>query len=455
MAKATATKKVTKSKVKKETTRVRPVVSTREGKIHMLASTGLSNGAIWSAMEAEYPQIIQDDARRYEIAGKKIPFDAEERGRVSRAINSTRGLAKKADDEGMALVRLTGGDVVEVKNIDDVDMANRHRFSWGIPALDFIYGQTNYVHLTDHPQSKYRTEQKKIITRDEHGVKTETIKNVQVWVKGKWRKNDPLIPLHDGSGYEITRDADGNLLQLDMTRQIVEHGCPEAFMSIWGGEPGVGKTRTAIRAAKQVNLVTHEAILYINGEAPEADFRSWVGNDVDAELFKVVSATKIPVDRVCQMAYQVRPRLIIIDSVQTLLEWESTKGQVLALEVLKNLKADVRAGSPHILAISQLNKAGDLSGARSLEHLADFVAEVTKVEGKKNHFLLECPRKNRGGETPRGAIFRHTGTSIECVSTGDLVVDPIFKLAQPTSSVIAAGIVPPPPDATPAEPDRE
>ena len=30
------------------------------------------------------------------------------------------------------------------------------------------------------------------------------------------------------------------LSDLDMLRQLIEIGCPEAFISIWGGAPGAG-----------------------------------------------------------------------------------------------------------------------------------------------------------------------------------------------------------------------
>lgn len=450
MAKAT--------RVKKETTRMRDQAPSRAAKIEMMVRGGLGNAAIWSAMESEYPTIIEDAKRRHEVSGdKKLAFDKDLRGKISRDINSTRGLARKADDAAMALVNASGGGASNIKRLDEIDMANRHRFSWQVPALDFIYGETRYIHLCDHPDSKYRDEEKQIKKRDEHGnTDLITIKR-KIWISGTWRMGDPLIPVkHWSVGHDIptdvaafkpTRDAAGNLLTLDLREQIVEHGCPESFMSIWGGEPGVGKTRLAIKAGKKVNASTMESILYFNGEATEQDFRAWVGTDADPDLFHVVTATKIPVSRVCELAYRLRPRVIFIDSVQMLAEWDQgSRGQITALTVLRDLKADVRAGKPHIVCISQLNKAGDLHGTKMLEHLADLVAHVTKAENRKGVFVFEVPNKNRGGETPRGALFKHVDGTIECESTGEMRTTPLFKLVQPTENpVLAAGVVDPVP----------
>lgn len=423
---------------------MRSMAPTRSSRIAMMVAAGFNSESVWSALEKEYPSIIQDNAERKRVSGDSVlKFDEDLRGKVGRDINSTRRQTKVSDAEAMALVEATGGMESGAMRLDEIDMANRHRFSWNISHLDFIYGETRYIHLSDHTNSKYRLESKNIKKRDENGV-THLVEVVnKIWLSGSWRVGDPMIPDGEGS-FRITRADDGSLLELDLREQKVEFGCPEAFMSIWGGSPGVGKTRLAIRAAKNVNRSTSEAILYVNGEANQEDFRSWVGQDFDPDLFHVVSATKIPVSRICEMVYQLRPRLVIIDSVQTLAEWDQgDRGQQTALTILRDLKGDIKAGKPHVLCISQLNKKGELKGSRMLEHLADLVAHVTKTEGRKGVFVLEVPNKNRGGETPRGALFRHANGTIECEGqSGDVKATPLYQLVQPSANpVIAEGVV--------------
>lgn len=423
------------AKVRKETTRQRPETTNREAKLKMLVGAGLGNAAVWAAMEAEHPQIIEDTKKRNEMAGKKIDYDKELRGKIGRAINSTRALAIKDDNRVMEIVEATGGNTAQPKKLDEIDMMNRHRFSWGMPSMDYIYGSTKFVHLEHHPKSKFEEQVRAFKQRDENGKLHDIKKKVQVWVSGPWQKGDPMIT--DKAGFMPTRNSNGELLtDLPMDRQVIEHGCPESFTSIWGGAPGVGKSRTAIAVAKAVNKVTREAVLYVNGEAPQELFRNWVGNDADPDLFHIVSASMLPVERVCNMAYKIRPRVIIVDSVQTLAEWDKgNRGAKSAMTILRNLQVDVAAGLPHIILISQLNKANELSGSRDLEHLADCVINVTKMPTMKNGFLFDCPRKNRGGETPRHVLFKHTETSIECVSESNVRGRP-YALVQPISPII-------------------
>lgn len=440
------------TRVKRETTRHRPTTTNREAKIKMLVQAGMGNAAIWAALEEEYPQIIEDTKRRHAAAGKKIEFDGEERKRVSRALNSTRALAIKDDDRVMAIVQAVGGEAAQAKTLDELDMLNRHRFDWGIPAMNFIYGQTKYVHLDHAPNSKFAKKSTSFKKRDDHGKVHEIKKEREVWVSGDWKAGDPMLPNGDG-GWIKTRNAKGEMLSdLDLTLQLIEHGCPEAFMSIWGGEPGVGKSKLAIAVAKAVNRTTNEAILYINGEDSEENFRMKVGNDADPDLFRVVTANMLSVQRVYDLAYEIKPRVIIIDSFQMLAEYhKGQSGQNSALMILRALMGDVKAGKPHIVIISQLNKAGDLKGARDLEHLADFVASVTKVDGRKGVFLFACERKNRGGETPRSALFQHTEDSVACVSDSKLRNAPLYRLSQPTTPAIEQGII----DAPVEEPEDE
>ena len=446
----TATAKTKKVTVRAETTRQRPETTSREGKIQMLVGAGLGNVAIWAALEHEYPEIIPDgDERRNPKSERFVkncpPYDKEARGKVSRALNSTRALAIKDDERVMSIVQAVGGDKAQSKTLDQLDMLNRHRFSWGDSnlgrAMNYLYGKTLYVHLSDAPNSKYKKQPVKFKQRDAKGEVQEVTIQKNIWISGSWKAGDPMIP--NAKGFEITRTEDGHLRpDLDLSRQITEVGCPEAFMSIHGGEPGVGKTKLAIACGKEVNAVTQEPILYVNGEDTEENFRMKVGYDAHPDLFRSITAHMLPVQRVCDEVYAIRPRLVIIDSVQTLAEWDKgNRGQKSALMILRALMSDVRAGRPHILLISQLNKQNELKGARDLEHLADCVASVTKVDGRKSVFQVAIERKNRGNVTPLSITLRHTATSVESISEMDEAKIERFDLDDPVPAAIKQGVV--------------
>lgn len=357
----------------------------REARIAALVSVGLKNDAIWAAMESEYPQIIEEAKRRREIAGSAIPFNKEERDKVGRAIRSVRGLMMKEDEAMQEVINAAGGQG-EIKPVDQYELRNISRFQTGMPAMDNIYGKTTFLHLDGE------------------------------------KKGEPT--------------------------GVIQHGMPEGFLSIWAGSPGVGKSRLAIALNKTIHGVEREMnkaagmelrpTLYYNGEAEESQFRQWVGKDADPELFLASTSEMIQLERIVVDVYKYRPRLVIIDSWQMIAEVrKGQRGMLSAMSRFKLLKADETAGRPHFLFISQLNKQEELMGSRLLEHLVDFVARVTRYEGRKGTFLFEVPRKNRGGETPKGALFRHTENSVECISTDLREHASMLKLIQPSQAVMA------------------
>lgn len=438
----TATKKAKKNHAPKaETTRQRPETTSRTARIQTLVGMGFGNDAVWSAMEKEYPSIIQSDSeRKIVMKNKKLPdveYDAKLRQNVGWDINSTRALAIKDDERVMGIAAATGG--YTAKTLEEIEMRNRHRFSWGLPKMDEIYGKTLFVHLEDHPNSKYTYEVKPKKTRNDEGEVVYIDKMTKTWVYGNWKAGDPLIP--EGNTFQRTRDDNGVLRNdLRLIDQIIEHGCPEAYISIWGGAPGSGKSKLAIKTSKAVIESTQEAILYINGEAEEEEFRMWVGTDTDADLFVTVNAKLLPISVIEEQARRIKPRLIVIDSVQTLAEWnKGIRGQQSVMHILGALKMDPKAGRPHIVLISQLNKQNELKGARDLEHLADSVASVTQTE-QEHVSQLEIARKHRCGPTPVGFMFKHLPNDVELLANRDSRRIP-FGLKAPEGSAIANGIV--------------
>jgi archaellum biogenesis ATPase FlaH len=421
------------------------VGQSREGKIAAMIVSGRTNEAIMASMEIDYPEIIPNDDPRRDPKQKKLyrpdlpPFDPIARQRTQEAIRSTRkqDSDKELDIDATLAVVSDAGAVA--KPVAESDLANLSRTLCGVPALDYIYGSTNFVHVEDHPDSKYEN----VESWDIRQQKPITLRQ---WVRGTWKKGDAMIP-DMGGGWLRTREKDGSMrLDIDMTQQKVEHGIPVSFLSIWAGSPGVGKSKTAIALSNSLNQMERKRnlplkemrpVLYLNGEElNESKFRLMTGNP-DPMLFIARTAPLLRLDAIIEEIYIYRPRVVIVDSLQMIAEWKKGRAaQDAVLVRLNQLKTEEKAGKPHIIFISQLNKQEEMAGRRELEHMVDFVARVTRYEGRTGQFLFECPRKNRGGETPRGAIFRHLPNGIECVSTQrDASKAKFPKLVQPVGPV--------------------
>ena len=414
---------------------VRPkaeVKLTREETIKHMCALGFSNEAMWGAMEREYPAIIEDNTERLRAAGKSIPYEPKLRKAIGEQLRSVKGLAIKQDEAFEGLVS-TGASV---KSIDGTEFKNRPRWSCGWPALDHIYGETKYVMTEDAPNSKYRMEDQPCF--DEKTGKIES-KPVKVWVSGDWQRGDPMC-YKDGKLLH-TRDKSGTLISSIFQYQKIESGLPSGYFGFWGGETGVGKSRTAIDLTHSVNR-QGRLVHYYNGEADPGDFRSWCGAKVNKSLFRVFhagdheSSDMVPLSVIEDAALREQPSLIIIDSVQLIQEYNKQQdGQKRCLARLKMLKVNEAAGRPHIILISQLNKQKELAGLQFLQHIVDYSIKVFKRKGHNNQFYGESI-KMRGAECPRGQLFKHTDAGVVCLSTE--YQKPVFNLVQ--NPVIAQGI---------------
>lgn len=359
------------------------VGESREAKIANLVAAGLTNEAIWAAMETTYPSTISADDPRRKVKGNKLPpFDAEERTRLGWAIRSVKGLMVKEDAELQGLLADVGDS--EVKGIDKIPFTNRSRFQSGIFGIDHTYGKTFYKHTEDG--------------------------------KG-YKKGDPMMI----AGV-----------------QKVEFGLPRSFLSFWGGAAGVGKTRLAIALTKALNALGKQ-VCYYNGEVDESDFRSWVGPNVNGDLFKVFSSEIVRTETIVHNAFTLRSPVIIVDSFQMLAEvMKGNRGAKTALSRFKILKSDEAAGCPHIIFISQLNKKEEMAGSQYLQHMVDGVIRVYKHTLSKDQFWFHS-QKMRGAACPIMHRFRHTPDSVECLTVdGD---DPKFNLKQITNTAINNPII--------------
>jgi hypothetical protein len=401
------------------------VGETREAKIAAMLAAGLGADAIQSALEYEATECIpKDDPRRKTVKNCK-PFDGIARQRMLEAIRSTRRLMRMEDEDMQALVDDANGDA-PMAPVTETPLSNMSRRSTGETAIDQMYGSSRFIWLKDDNEKKPEK------GRYRKGEYMPSWLPVDIAHQGFVAPTDIVLPPKNASFVGTFEDC------------YLEMGIPDAFLSIWAGSPGVGKSRLAITMTKKMNAVERfrskqygvapRPVLYYNGEAEKSQFRQWCGPDVDSELFLVHHGEMIRTEKVVQDCLQYRPWVVFVDSFQMLAEVEKgVQGTMRALSRFKLLKNDKAAGMPHIIFISQLNKKGEMSGSRKIPHMVDFVATVTKYERGKGCFIIECPEKNRGGQTGLGGMYRHTDTGIECLSTNHRS-GPIFKLLQQSSA---------------------
>ena len=184
--------------------------------------------------------------------------------------------------------------------------------------------------------------------------------------------------------------------------RILGGGIVAGSLILLGGEPGVGKSTLALQIALALK---EKRILYVSGEESEEQIslRAKRMKNSNPECY-ILSETEL--ERILVHAENLKPGLIIIDSIQTIntSALESSAGTVsqvreCAAQLLKYSKI---TGIP-VFLIGHITKDGTLAGPKVLEHIVDV---VLYFEGDNNYvYRILRSVKNRFGSTSEIGIF--------------------------------------------------
>lgn len=201
--------------------------------------------------------------------------------------------------------------------------------------------------------------------------------------------NRPL-PLED-----IRADARPRLVTPDgeMNRVLGGGMVPGAVMLL-GGEPGIGKSTLLLQLALQLQ----EKILYVSGEesAEQIKMRAERLPHANPELL-VVAETHL--ERIFEFIQQVRPAVLIIDSIQTIYtdSLESSPGSVGQVrESAAKLIRVAKQESIPVFLVGHVTKELSLAGPKVLEHAVD---AVISFEGDRHlsYRILRSVKNRFGG----------------------------------------------------------
>jgi DNA repair protein RadA/Sms len=204
-----------------------------------------------------------------------------------------------------------------------------------------------------------------------------------------------------------------------------------------GGDPGIGKSTLLIQAAAALARVGHRAV-YISGEEAVAQVRLRAERlglrDAAVELAAETSVEDI----IATLSEGKIPRLIVIDSIQTM--WtdmvESAPGTVT--QVRGSAQALIRFAKKTgaaIILVGHVTKDGQIAGPRVVEHMVD---AVLSFEGEGSHqFRILRAVKNRFGPTDEIGVFEMTGSGLREVANPSELFLSERDLGQPGTAVFA------------------
>jgi DNA repair protein RadA/Sms len=203
--------------------------------------------------------------------------------------------------------------------------------------------------------------------------------------------------------------------------RVLGGGLVYGSVVLLGGEPGIGKSTLALQMA--LNL-THEKVLYVSGEESNRQIKiraERIGLSNENCLF--LSETSL--DNLFGQIDQIRPSLVIIDSVQTLQDEsiDSSPGSISQVrECAVKLLRFAKESSTPVILIGHITKDGTLAGPKVLEHIVD---TVLLFEGD-HHYLYRILRssKNRFGTTAELGIFEmHQSGLREVLNPSEILIN--------------------------------
>jgi DNA repair protein RadA/Sms len=195
--------------------------------------------------------------------------------------------------------------------------------------------------------------------------------------------------------------------------RVLGGGLVPGSVILLGGEPGIGKSTLLLQLALQMK---NWRILYVSGEESEQQIK------MRAERLNINSndcffLTETNIQRIFQQIKEVQPKVVILDSIQTLESEhiESAAGSVSQIrECAGEFQKFAKQTHTPVFLIGHITKDGSLAGPKVLEHMVD---TVLHFEGERNYgYRILRTMKNRFGSTSELGIFEMSGNGLREVN---------------------------------------
>jgi DNA repair protein RadA/Sms len=202
--------------------------------------------------------------------------------------------------------------------------------------------------------------------------------------------------------------------------RVLGGGLVPGSVTLIAGEPGIGKSTLLLDLSLRFN---HGPVLYVSGEESAAQIKMRADRIAPPnDNCYVYCETSI--DSVLHHASTIEPRMIVIDSVQTMYtdSIDSPAGSVSQIrESAARLQLFAKNRNIAVFLIGHVTKDGYIAGPKLLEHMVD---TVLYFEGDR-HFGFRILRsvKNRFGSTAELGIFEMGQTGLrEVIDPSELFI---------------------------------
>ena len=217
--------------------------------------------------------------------------------------------------------------------------------------------------------------------------------------KGVVTKSPDPVSLKSIEQISISRISSG----FDELDRVLGGGFVNGSLTLLGGEPGIGKSTLILQICDKFK--TDGTVLYVSGEesAEQIKIRAdRLGINKDNIMF----LGETDINNIENAIEKMEPKLVIIDSIQTMYSDEITSapGSVSQVrEITARVMKMCKMKGITTVIIGHVTKDGTIAGPRVLEHMVD---AVLYIEGER-YFSYRVVRgvKNRFGSTNEIGMF--------------------------------------------------
>lgn len=223
------------------------------------------------------------------------------------------------------------------------------------------------------------TNLKKIVRSSQSNNKIDTLKSINL---------QPMVRKTSG------------MQELD---RVLGGGFVDGAAILLGGNPGAGKSTLLLQVA--CFLSEREEVLYVSGEESlqQIAMRAQRLNLKDKEL-KLLTETCV--ETILNLAFNLKPRVLIIDSIQTVFMQNINSSAGSVTQVRESAAALIRYAKDTgtiLLMIGHVTKEGSLAGPKVLEHIIDTSLLLEGDEDSRFRSLRS--NKNRFGAVNELGVF--------------------------------------------------
>jgi DNA repair protein RadA/Sms len=199
--------------------------------------------------------------------------------------------------------------------------------------------------------------------------------------------------------------------------RVLGGGLVDGGVVLIGGDPGIGKSTLLLQALSRVAAA--EAVLYVSGEesAAQVALRAQRLSIEVSALPRLKVLAEIELETIIAVIETARPRVVVVDSIQTLFTptLTSAPGSVSQVrECAASLTRLAKRSGVTVILVGHVTKEGALAGPRVLEHMVD---TVLYFEGDTHSaYRLVRAFKNRFGAIHELGVFAMTDRGLRGVS---------------------------------------